>query len=81
MARATASFVAESKKVTFDVKYFRPETSTPVDESCDGLARRWRHPDTASSSASGMDGEATHRVSPIRSLAGLPISGQLQFVL
>jgi hypothetical protein len=31
--------------------------------------------------AGGMDGEATHRVSPIRSLAGLPINGQLQLVL
>src|SRR5262249_16189647 len=39
-ARVTARFVAESEKVTFDVKYFRPETSNPVDEFCDGLARR-----------------------------------------
>ena len=48
MARATASFVAESKKVTFDVKYFRPETSTPVDELCDGTplaASRYGRPE------------------------------------
>jgi len=40
MARVTARFVAESEKVTFDVKYFRPEASDPVDALCDGLARR-----------------------------------------
>ena len=79
MARVTAMFFAESKKVTFDVKYFglRP----PVAELCDGLARRWRHPDTAGPRAGRMNGEATHRVSPIRNLAGLLINSQLQLVL
>jgi hypothetical protein len=81
MARVTARFVAESEKVTFDVKYFRPEASNPVDAVCDGRARRWRHPDTAGARAGRMNGEATHRVSPIRNFAGLLINGQLQLVL
>jgi hypothetical protein len=76
MARVTANLVAESKKVTFDVKYFGLRPQTPVDESCDGLAWRYGDPSTG-----GMDGEATHRVRTIRNLAGLLINGQLQLVL
>ena len=79
MARVTARFVAESEKVTFDVKYFRPEaSSTSYAMGAHGVSG---HPDTAGPNAGGMDGEATHRVSPIRNLAGLLINGQLQLVL
>jgi hypothetical protein len=80
MARVTASFVAESEKVTFDVKYFRPRPKTPsmsyVVGRHDVAASRYDRPERRR-----MDGEATHRVSLIRSLAGLPINGQLQLVL
>ena len=36
MARVIASFVAESKKVTFDVKYSGLRPQNPADELCDG---------------------------------------------
>jgi len=39
MARVIASFVAESKKVTFDVKYSGLRPQNPADELCDGPAQ------------------------------------------
>src|SRR5262245_37560184 len=63
-----------------DVKYFRPRPKTPsmsyVVGRHDVAASRYDRPERRR-----MDGEATHRVSLIRSLAGLPINGQLQLVL
>ena len=77
----TASFVAESKKVTFDVKYFglRPQAPSMRDvmgsHAVSGIQMRpAREP--AAWLAKQLIASA-----PIRNLAGLLINGQLQLVL